>query len=146
MAKKKSKKKKSIFPKELVNRARKIGLSTEMIETYPNAIALKAKCDSISPKTNPAARPKTVSSPGPAMHPEQVPDKYEFTSYLEAQFFGISREQHDNQELQAALRLVNRKYGASEPVKTRKTETCKPVSVEGKDGKYLVTEYVIFYK
>ncbi len=140
----KSKKKKSIFPKKLVDRARKIGLSPEMIETYPNAIALKAKCDSISPKTNPAARPKTAS--GPAMHLEPVPDKYEFTSYLEALFFGVNREQHDYQVLQSTLRMVNRKYGASEPVKIRKTEICKPVSVKDKDGKFLVTEYVIFYK
>ena len=43
---------------DLYERARKIGMSEEMIATYPDEASLKSACDRISPQTNPDARVK----------------------------------------------------------------------------------------
>ena len=137
-------------PKDaLYDRARKIGMSAEMIATYPDEDALKKACDGISPQTNPDARPKEGVIPPPKVY-DKMPDKFEFDSKLEAKFITQNRASFDENNLKAKLRRINRRYGAQKPVKIVKTVTFKPV--KGIDEKtrlscrFLVTHFEIFMK
>ena len=141
MAKKKSKKTaKSSLDPALIKRAKKIGLTKEQIATFTDSAALKAYLDGISPQTNPDAKRKPGTPPKPIIHPDPMPEKFEFESRMEAKFISQSRTQFDENALQAKLREINRKYGPGKPVKVVKTVFNKP-----KSG-MLTTKFEIFMK
>lgn len=148
MAKKTSKKKTSKFPKELYDRALKIGLAKEVIEAFPDAETLKAKCDAISPRTNPDAKPKEGDVPEPKDY-SKVPDQFEFESRLEARLLSCNRRQFDEANLQAELRKMNRKYGSHKPVRVLRDECGEPIKGKNKVGqnaKMYVTKFTVIYK
>ncbi|MHC4387341.1 MAG: hypothetical protein ACYSX1_01905, partial [Planctomycetota bacterium] len=138
------------FPPELVERAKKIGMSPEMIDTYADAATLKAACDKISPQTNPDYRLQQGEAPTTVLvSAEKMPDKFEFESRLEAKFMMRNRPQFDEANLQTELRKIRRRYGNVEPVKIVKTTTFKPVKGVTEDklaAKFLVTKFEIFMK
>jgi hypothetical protein len=134
---------------QLIERAKKIGLSDNQIESYPDVESLKKALDGMSPKTNPDARVKPGTPPTPKVHTEKIPDKVEIDSKFEAKFTSQSRSQFDENSLQAELRRINRKYGAHAPVKIIKTVTFKPVSGLNENKitvNFLITHFVIFFK
>lgn len=148
MAKKTSKKKTNKFPKELYDRARKIGLAPEVIAAMPSAEALKAKCDTISPRTNPDAKPQKGEVPEPKDN-GKIPANFEFESMLEARLLSCNRQQFDEANLQAELRKMNRKYGTHKPVRILRDECSKPVRGKNKVGqnaKMYVTKFTVIYK
>ncbi len=134
---------------ELIKRAKKIGMSPEMIAVYPDAESLKKACDGISPRTNPDARIKEGIIPPPVEHPDKMPDKFEFESAMEEKFHSANRAQFDENNLQLELRRINRKYGAQKPVKIVKTVNCNSVQGKNKDkqtAKMLITKFEILMK
>ena len=134
---------------DLYNRAiYKVGMTNAMIATYPDAKSLKEVCDIIHPQSNPDAYPKRGSVPKPVIHTEKVPDKIEIDSNMEAKFISRNRAQFDEQNLQAELRRINRKYGSQNPVKIVKTTTFNQVNGKNADRvpcKVLVTHYEIYF-
>jgi hypothetical protein len=56
-----------------------------------------------------------------------MPDKFEFESRMEYKPMMGNRPQFDEQNLQAELRRIRRRYGNVEPVKVVKTATFTPV-------------------
>lgn len=139
----------SQFPAELVERARKIGMSPEMIATFPDETSLKNGCDRISPQTNPDYRPKQGVVPKTVTMPDIMPDKFEFESRLECKFMMRDRRQFDESNLQAELRRINRKYGAQKPVKIVKTVTFdrrRGVNDDRIAADFFVTHFEIFMK
>ncbi len=146
MARKKKTKKK-LSP--LYERAKKVGVTKEQMDSFPNDKARKAYLDRVSPKTNPDARPKEALSAKPAPQFEPMPKKFEFDSKLEAQFITQNRAQFDENTLQTKLREINRKYGPGSPIKIIKTMTFKPVKGVTKDkfsAKFLITHFEVFMK
>jgi len=137
------------IPLSLFERARKkVGMTNEVIATYPDAKSLKEVCDKIHPKSNPDAYPKRGSAPKPVIYTEKVPDKIEIDSNMEAKFISRNRAQFDEQNLQAELRRINRKYGSQNPVKIVKTTTFNQVRGRNADRvacKVLVTHYEIYF-
>ena len=142
------KKNKKNFPVELYKRARGCGLGDGQIESYASAEELKSKCDRLSPRTNPDARPKKgVVKPGTHVKPD-MPDKFEFDSKMEAGAY-TNRDQFDRTNLQAELRRINRTYGTHDPVRVLTDQSNKPVDGKdtlGRNAKVLVTHYTIFMK
>lgn len=146
MTKKQAKKQAKLNP--LYKRAKKAGVTKEQMDSFPDDEARKAYLDRVSPQTNPDARPKE-GTPKPAQQFEPMPDKFEFDSKLEAQFIMTNRIQFDENNMQAKLREINRKYGPGKPVKIVKTMTFKPVKGVTKDklsAKFLITHFVVFMK
>lgn len=135
---------------ELYARAKnKAGMSDEMMAAYPHAESLKAACDAIHPQSNPDAFPKRGSAPLPVKYEDNMPDKFEIDSMMEAKFISQNRVQFDENNLKAELRRINRKYGAHKPVKIVKTTTFNQVNGKNADRvacKVLVTHYEIFFK
>jgi len=130
-------------------RAAKIGMSPEMIETYPDAESLKKACDKISPSSNKAGRAKYGPLPKPVQHPEPCPDKFEIESRLETRLSSTNREQHDEVNLQSKLRWINCKYGAQKPERIIRDASNIPVDGKdrvGRNAKVFVTKYTIIMK
>ncbi len=132
----------------LIKRAKKIGMTEEMIATYPDATALKNACDAMSPQSNPDARPSTGKATGKVVLP-QMPDKFEIDSKLEARFVTQNRARFDENNLQLELRRINRRFGPSKPVKIVKIITFEKIKGVSKDKisvQFFVTHYEIFMK
>ncbi len=149
MAMKKSKSKGAVVREltELEKRAKKIGVRKEQLDSFPDDAARKAFLDKISPKTNPDARPKSSDSVKTTTVFPDMPDKFKFVSKMEAQFVSQNRAQFDENELQAELRRIRRRYGSCDPVKIIMTKVFKPVDGVTKDkvqAKLLITGYEIF--
>ena len=139
------------IPVDMYDRARKkIGLSDDTISHYTKAADLKQYLDAISPKTNPDARVKAAVIPDPSKAPakEKVPAKVEFESKLEVKFAGQNRAQFDENNLQAKLREINRKYGAQAPKRIVLDKNCKVVKGKNElkvDAQLLITKITIYY-
>ena len=131
----------SIANKKLIKRAEEYGLSKEQIGKYPDENSLTQFLDAKCPKSNPVLRPEQIIAPDVPKIKEEVPDKFEIESKLENKFIVRSRLHFDEDNLQAELRRINRKYGTQSPVKIVKTMTFKP----DKENK-LVTKFEIFIK
>ena len=135
--------------KELKKRCKKVGLTKDQVNVFVDAAALVAHLDRISPETNPAARPQAGETPKPKTKKSKVPAKVEFESKLEVSRSTVNRAQFDENNLQAKLREVNRKYGTHHPVKIDSSTSFEPVDGKNKfqqNTKFYVTSYTIFYK
>jgi hypothetical protein len=93
------------FPPELVERAGKIGMSAEIIDTYADAATLKAACDKISPLTTeePEARlgDERITKAKPAPLDSFPPELVE-----RAKSIGFSPEQIDTYTDPVSLRMA----------------------------------------
>lgn len=142
--------KKILILQTLYKRAKeKAGMSDEMMATYPDIKSLKSACDRIHPASNPDAYPQEGEAPKPVEYEDNMPDKFDFDSAMEAKFVSQNRAQFDETNLQAELRRLNRKYGAHEPVKIVATKTFKQVKGMNKDRvacKVLITHFEIYMK
>ena len=128
------------FAAGLLDRAKKVGLTQEQIETYPTAADLLDALNAMSPKTNPDIKVQPATDKEKVIESD-VPDKFEFVSKLERKFISKNRAQHDEQNLQAELRRINRIYGAQKPVKIVAT-----TEFEADKDNNLCTAYVIYLK
>ena len=147
MAKRKKTKKK--IDAAVISRAKKVGLTDDRIALYPNTESLKTALDGMSPQTNPDARVKPGVIPEPKVYDKGMPDKFEIESKLETRLMSLNRNQFDENNLQAKLRWINRKYGVQMPVKIVKSMTFKPVNAKNEQNqntKVLVTKFEIFLK
>jgi hypothetical protein len=139
-------------PVSLYERACKfVGLDDSRIAVFEDATALKKYCDKRHPASNPDAKPNQPDLPSPPPKvAETVPDKIEFDSKLEAKFIMQDRLSFDEENLKAKLREVNRRFGKTiEPVKVVKTVTFDQQPGKTKQGlaaKFLVTQFVVYYK
>ncbi len=150
MATKKANKKKNTkgFPTDLYKRARRAGMGEEQIASFATAEDLKAKCDRISPNTNPDSKVKKgVVKKGTHVKVDMA-DVFEVDSSMEASKYA-SRMHFDNGNLQAELRRVNRIYGTHIPVRILMDQSNKPVQGKnklGQNAKMMVTHFTIYYK
>lgn len=139
-----------LIPQTLYVRAKeKVGMTNEMMATYPDIESLKKACDRIHPKSNPDAYPKQGEAPKSVKYEDNMPDKFEVDSMMEAKFISQNRAQFDEANLQDELRRINRKYGAHNPVKIVKTTTFNQIRGMNKDRiacKVLVTKFEIYFK
>ena len=155
MAKKKAKRKTSEqvaklkFGKVLVDRCKKVGLPFEQVNAFTDVEALKQYLDGLSPQTNPDAKVKEGKTPEPPVQSDDLPDKIEFESKMEAGFTHSNREYFDRGTLQAKLRLMNRKYGAAKPVRIVTDAACEPVrdkNEKGQTARMFITKFTVYYK
>jgi len=152
MAKKKSKKvikkevakKKSlsqVYGKDLYNRASKnIGMTDEMIASYPDAESLLKACNGMHKQSNPDARIKESVPPVGVKFKDNMLNVLTLESVLEAQFVQTNRVMFDESNLQSFLRNINRKYGTQKPLRIVKDMSLVVKSRE------LVTKYTIYFK
>ena len=129
------------IPQDLIDRAKKkIGMSDEMINSFPDAESLKRYCDGIHPKSNPDARMKEGEQPERKNFEDNMPDTFTLESVLNAEYFHGNREQFDRNNLQEFLRSINRKYGVQKPVRIVKDENFVAKKYE------LLTNFTIYFK
>lgn len=129
------------YGEALYDRCRKvIGLTDVQISAHPDAESLKQYANGIHPKSNPDARVKEGVRPEPPKFAENMPDKFELESVLEAKFIKSNRDHFDRSNLQGLLRRINRKYGNHDPVRIVTDQSCKVVKRE------LITKFTIIYK
>lgn len=136
---------------DLYKRARKIGLTDDQLKAYPDAVAVKAACDRMSPGSNPDAKVKAVVPPKAKLVEggEAVPDMIEFESKMETSFMMGNRSSFDENNLRARLRKINRRYGTQHPVKIVKTTNFKQIkgkNEQHQNCKFYVTTYKIYLK
>ena len=134
---------------KLHKRAGKLGMSPEMIETYPDEVALKQACDGMSQKTNPQGYPQAGKIPEPKKFDGNMPDMFEVESTLETARISINRNQYDEGILQAKLRVINRQYGVQAPVRIVKTMDMRVSNGKDefkRDAKVFKTKFEIFMK
>jgi len=130
-------------------RAKKVGFTDRQIEQFANDDILNATCDSVSPQTNPDARPKRGIVPEKKDRPDDMPDQFDFVSELECRQSTTNRAQFDRDNLNAELRRINRRYGSYEPTAIERDASKTPIDGKdkhGRDAKLLVTKYTIYYK
>ena len=139
-------KKNKIDPK-LIKRAKNIGMGPQQIASFKTDKDLKAKCDRISPNTDPDRKVKKgVIKPGTHVKVD-IPDVFELDSSMEFSRY-TNRTHFDECSLQAELRRVNGVYGTHIPVRIVKDQSNKPVQGKnklGQNAKMLVTHFTIYY-
>ncbi len=95
-------------PVELVKRARKIGLTTEQIETYTDSASLKMACDNIKPEVTPqpkTKRPLFRRRGGPNMRDKGTPAVTSFTTEIsELRVRHVNRVDYDDRLMHDHLR------------------------------------------
>ncbi|KKN04867.1 hypothetical protein LCGC14_1092950 [marine sediment metagenome] len=134
---------------EVYKRARRtIGMRNEQIAAYGSEVSLVAAMNRMHPKSNPEARVKAVEVPEQPRVEDNMPDKIEFESKMEARSMA-NRTHFDEQNLQAELRKINRQYDTHDPVRIVTDKSFKPINGKDKKGrseKQLITKYTVYYK
>ena len=129
------------YGQDLYDRAKKnIGMSDEMIASFPDAESLKRYCDGIHSKSNPDARMKEGEPVDRKNFEDNMPDVFTMESILPAEWAHKNRDQFDRDNREAFLRDIRRKYGAHEPVRI-----VADTSFVAKKHE-LVTTFTIYYK
>ncbi len=125
---------------ELYERCSKvIGMSDEMIKSYPDVESLKRSANGMHSKSDPDARVKEGVRPEPPKFPEMLKDVFTLESVLEAKFIKTNREHYDRGNLQQFLLLINRRYGTQKPIRIVEDKSLVPKKRE------LVTHYTIYF-
>ena len=137
------------IPAGLYDRARKkIGMGLVQIKQFKDAASLKIYCDSLSPQTNPDARPKKGKVTEPPKVDDSMPDRFEIDSNMETNVIR-NRAQFDEANKQEELCRIRRIYGRVDPVMIISDSCMVPVMGKNKlkqNARLLVTHYTIIMK